>query len=177
MLLAAASPPVVQAITPRVSVTTIGVMPAPVGIIQGDVLERLRDGRSLRLELSLEVKRERSGPPIAQVTEAFTVSFDLWEERFAAMRIGTPKRSVSHLRAAEVEAWCVGQLGIERGALSALGRDGSFWLRLEYRVPGEQPSAEREGLTLRTLIDTLSRRAGGDPRGRTLEAGPFRLAD
>src|SRR4029453_17854527 len=103
------------------------------------------------------------------------------EGGFAATSSGGPPRSISHLTAAGAEAWCLEQLTISLGALGALGRDLPFWIRLEARtLDGDGRSTSDPGdasLTLRWLIDALSRRRKADDLTHSIEAGPLRLPD
>ena len=144
--------------------------------IEGDVLARLRDGRSLRLDLELSVLAQAGGQGVAQDRQSFNVSFDLWEERFAVTHLDAPGKSVSHLTADAAEAWCLGQLAVPLSRLGRLGRDGPLWLRLEYRAvdPAEAAPAGDSALSLGRLIDALSRRPAGELR-KSMEAGPLRL--
>jgi hypothetical protein len=91
--------------------------------------------------------------------------------------VGGRSQSVSHLAASAAEAWCVEQLIIPLSALSALGRDAPFWVRLEYRIlDGDGASDPADsGYSLQALIDALSRRRKAEPSPNALEAGPFRL--
>ena len=148
--------------------------------LEGRVLSRLRDGRSVRIDFDLDVRSTRDGPTVTRTRQGFNVSFDLWEERFAVTRIGTPARSVSHLTSNGAEAWCLDNLTVPVAAIGRLGRDAPFWVKLVYRV---QDDASRRGpeadapFSIRSLIDALSRRRQDDEPGSTLEAGPFRLSN
>jgi hypothetical protein len=148
------------------------------GFIEGPVLDRLKEGRSVPIDLSLAVLAGPDGPVTARAEQRFTVSFDLWEERFAVALMGTA-RSISHLRAKDAEAWCLERLTIREADMGPAGRDVPFWIRLTYRVPQAVPAAgtEEEGrFTIRGLIDRLSRRRE-DELGRSMEAGPLRLTN
>jgi hypothetical protein len=147
------------------------------GFIEGPVLERLKDGRSVQVDLGLSVLPAPEGPVVARAEQRFTVSFDLWEERFAVAMIGAP-RSISHLRAKDAEAWCLERLTIRETELGRLGRDVPFWIRLVAQVPqlAPPPEAEEARFTLRGLIDRLSRRREDELR-RSMEAGPLRLTN
>jgi hypothetical protein len=150
------------------------------GIVEGELLDRLRDGRSVRLDLELTVSAQRAGVPIAQTRQSFNLSFDLWEERLAVTRLGLPTRSVSHLRPRDAEAWCLENLSVPRADLSRLANDASFWIRLAYTVPDEMPVDDAEAdemFTLRRLIELLSRRPRDRSIGKSVEAGPFRLSN
>lgn len=146
--------------------------------LEGRVLSRLRDGRSARIDFGLEVVSKRDGPVVTRGQQSYNVSFDLWEQRFAVTRIGTPSRSVSHLTSTGAEAWCLDNLTVPVLPIDRLGRDAPFWVRLAYRVHEEVPPREAEAdapFSIRSLIDALSRRRQDAAAARTLDAGPFRL--
>ena len=145
--------------------------------LQGRVLTQLRDGRPARLDLRLELLGRANGPVLAQAEQAFNVSFDLWEERFAVTRLGQPARSVSHLTSTAAEAWCLENITIAVSAIPA-DRRGSVWMRLHLQPRDEAParrSDEDSGLSIRVLIDALGRRDDREMRPLVLEAGPFNV--
>jgi hypothetical protein len=145
--------------------------------LKGDPLARLKDGRSVRIELTALVLPAPGKSPAATTRRSFALSYDLWEERFSVTTVDTRSQSVSHLTMAAAEAWCVEQLAIPVRALGALGRDLPLWIRLEHRVlDGDSTSgSEDSGDTLQALIDALSRRRKAASSPHALEAGPFRL--
>lgn len=144
--------------------------------IDGLVLDQLRDGRSLTIDIELTVRRN-DGTRLAGVAHTFTLSFDLWEERFAVSRAGDPPRAISHVRARDAEAWCLDQLAVPRSAVAGVGRDTAIRLRLESRARAVRPAEDKPPSVLGQLIESLSRRrTGGDIR-RTLDAGPLRLQE
>jgi hypothetical protein len=145
--------------------------------LKGDPLDRLKDGRSVRVELTALVLAAPGKSPSATTRRIFALSYDLWEERFAVTVVDARSQSVSHLMLAAAEAWCVEQLAIPLRALGALGRDMPFWVRLEYRIlDGDAPSEPADSVyTLQALIDALSRRRKTESSPHALEAGPFRL--
>ena len=142
--------------------------------IAGEPLARLKDGLPVRVELELSVL---AGPGQAATVghkQAFVLSYDLWEERFAAAVSGSGSRSMSHLTSAAAEAWCVQQLAVSVSALGSL-RTQPFWIRLESRMlNGNTPGHEDAGLTLRGIIETLSRRQASDT-SHAAEGGPFKV--
>jgi len=141
--------------------------------LKGEPIARLRDGRSVRVELAAMVLPGAGKPATATVRRIFALSYDLWEERFAVTMAGPRSQSVSHLALAAAEAWCIQQLAIP---LSALGRDAPFWVRLEYRILDAEAASDSPdlGYTLQALIDLFSRRRQATSAEHTLEAGPFR---
>src|SRR6185436_10048386 len=140
------------------------------------MLNRLKEGRAVAMDLSLIVLARPEGPAVAQAAQRFTVSFDIWEERFAVAMVGAA-RSISHLTAKDADAWCLDHLTIPEGELGRAGRDAPFWIRLSYRVPETPPATDDDGgrFTIRALIDRLSRRRE-DELTRTMDAGPLRIS-
>jgi hypothetical protein len=145
--------------------------------LKGDPLARLKDGRAVRVELAALVLAGPGKSPAAATRRTFSLSYDLWEERFAVTVVDARPQSVSHLTLAAAEAWCVEQLTIPLRALGGLGRDLPFWIRLEYRMlDGDHlPDSSDSGYTLQALIEALSRRRTTESAPPPLEAGPFRL--
>jgi len=169
-----------QTLTVDTAGDTLKVHAPGFSFLKGDPIARLRDGRSVRVELAALVLAGPGKPPAAATRRLFALSYDLWEERFAVTTVGGRAASASHLAVSAAEAWCVEQLAIPLGALGTLGRSSPFWIRLEYRiVDGDgAPETPDSGYTLQTLIDVLSRRrkAESSPSSpRPIEAGPFRL--
>lgn len=145
----------------------------------GDTIARLKDGRSVRVELTLMVLPAPGRTAIATVRRIFGLSYDLWEERFAVTTVEAPRRTISHLTAGGAEAWCIEQMSIPLSSLAGLrGTDAPFWVRLEYRiVNADDPASANDGstFTLQGLIDALSRRRRTESEGNAIEGGPFRL--
>ena len=167
-----------QAVTVRTAGDALKIRAPAFAFLKGDVLARLKDGRSVSIELVVLALPGPGRAPIARGREAFALSYDLWEERFAVATATAPPRVVSHLTSSSAEAWCVEQLSIPIHALVTRGRDQPFWIRLEYRIlngdgaPGPNDDA---GFTLQGLIDALSRRRKVEAATQSVEAGPFRL--
>ena len=145
--------------------------------LKGDPLARLKDGRAVRVELAALVLAGPGKSPTAATRRIYSLSYDLWEERFAVTAVDAQPQSVSHLTLAAAEAWCVEQLTIPLRAFGTLGRDLPFWIRLEYRMlDGDaSPDPADTGYTLQALIEALSRRRKTESAPPPLEGGPFRL--
>jgi hypothetical protein len=167
-----------QSITVDTVGETLKIRVSGFSFLNGDPLLRLKDGRSIRVELAAMVLPGPGKPPAATARGIFALSYDLWEERFAVTAVTPRLQSVSHLAQAAAEAWCVEQLAVPLNALGALGRDVPFWIRLEHRmVDGDGTSdPDDAGYTLQALIDLLSsRKRKTEASAAPLEAGPFRL--
>jgi hypothetical protein len=180
-LLAVLAAPDVPAAAQVLTIHTVGdalkIRASGARFLSGEPLTRLKDGRSVRLEIAALVLAAPGRSPAASARRIFSVSYDLWEERFAVTTVGARAQSVSHLMQAAAEAWCLEQLAIPLSAIGPLGRDAPFWVRLEYRIlEGDGATGETDsGYTLQALIDALSRRRKAEPSPPAVEGGPFRL--
>jgi hypothetical protein len=151
-----------------------------VGLIEGRVADHLKDGRSVRADFELTVLEKPKGGAVAHGQYGFILSYDLWEQRFAVTRVGTPPRAISHLTARTAEGWCLENMTVPLTSLGRFAHDVPFWIRIDYRVQDRAPAANPEddsAFGLRTLIDALSRRRQDEMPGRSLEAGPFRVGN
>ena len=166
-----------QTLTVKTVANVLHVQARGLNFIEGPVLNRLKEGRSVRVDFEMTVLAKPEGPVVRQASYSFTLSFDLWEERFAVSRVGSPPRSISHLRARDAESWCLDNLTMPVTSLGQYGRE-PFWIRLAYRIQDPAPGSDEvpgERFTLRGLIDRLSRRREEDAMARSIDAGPFRL--
>ncbi len=161
----------------------VKIRAAGFSFLKGTPVARLKEGRSVRVELAAMVLPGPKQEPAATTRRIFALSYDLWEERFAVTTVGARSQAVSHLALAAAEAWCLEQLAIPLNALGALGRDVPFWVRVEYRILDAEGASDPpdSGYTLQALIDFLSRRrkqasTSPDPAEslRAFEGGPFR---
>lgn len=166
-----------QSMTVRAVSGALHVRVPGLSFIEGQLSDRLQDGRSVRIDFEITVLEKSQGPSIAKAQHSFNLSFDLWEQRFAVTRIGQTPRSISHLTRRGAEDWCFDNVTIPLSALGRFARDTPFWVRIEYRVQDRTSTgnAEESTFTLWTLIDALSRRRADQEQGKSLEAGPFRL--
>ncbi len=142
--------------------------------IKGEPLDRLKDAQSVRVQQELEELPGPGGASAARSRQTYTLSYDLWEERFAVALSGPPARSVAYLSSSAAEDWCLEQLTVPVAALGRLGKELPFWIRLGYRIA--DPAADRGNeFSLRGLIDALSRKRRNTASEHAVEAGPFRL--
>ena len=166
-----------QTLSAAVSGDAIRVHASGWSFLTGEPLSMAKEGRTVRIELGLLVLASPGRAPAAAARQVFSVSYDLWEERFAVSAAGPHPAVVSHLTAAAAESWCVEQLAVPTAAVGGLD-DRRFWVRLEARMLDGGTAAdpdESAGLTLQRLIDVLSRRRKTESPAGGLEGGPFRL--
>jgi hypothetical protein len=146
--------------------------------IKGEPLARLKDGRTVRVDLGLAILAKVGTVAVAQARQTFLLSYDLWEERFAVTHPGTPPRTAAYLTTAAAEAWCLDQVTVPVSAMGALAKDLPFWIRLEYHILDSDAAPADNGAggdTLQGLIEALSRRRKAQEWTHAIEAGPFRL--
>jgi hypothetical protein len=144
--------------------------------LTGRPLARLKDGNIVVFLSQLTLLRDDRVTVIRRKPERITISYDLWEEKFQ-VGMAVDRRSAARLSMEETEAWC-----LENLAISALGLETQrpFWLRFELRAASEKEVsavAGDNGISIRSLIDMFSRRAGADEEHISLNAGPLRLGD
>ena len=182
-----------QTLTIEAASDTLRVRVGGFSFLSGEPVARLKDGRSVRIEVAAMVLHGAEKKAAATTRRIFALSYDLWEERFAVTTVGPRSRSASHMALAAAETWCLDQVAIPLTALAALGRDAPFWVRLEYHiVEGDGAAASPDaGYTLQGLIDLFSRRrktsttgsgqgtstsSGQNPSSPiALEGGPFKM--
>jgi hypothetical protein len=169
-----------QSVTVNVAGDALQIKAPGFGIVQGSTLDRLKDGRSVQLDLEFAILTGPSGRQLVQTRQSFNLSFDIWEERFVVTRTGTPPKSISLARPADTDAWCLANITVPLSAFGGRDRSAPFWVRLGYRIqdPGAAAAVEAEpGFTLMGLIDKLSKKSQDAETARSMEAGPFRLTN
>ncbi|HSW51003.1 MAG TPA: hypothetical protein VLH09_12555 [Bryobacteraceae bacterium] len=177
VLLAAAAGLDAQPLQVRAEPGRIRVSPSKPQFLEGRVLERLHNGATVVFALQLALLTGSRGATLARVSGRFALSYDIWEEKYAVTRLADSRKSISHVSAAEAEAWCLDSLILTDAGLSP---DSAFWIRLEvlWEQPEEVPApGEEAGVTLARLVDLFSRSQGSGETSRRAEAGPFRLRD
>ena len=149
--------------------------------LDGKELARLKDGASVAFLAQLTLTTApNSLMPVARSVARFALSYDIWEERFQATRIGSvpgTNRSTAHLSEQAVQDWCIDNLTIDR---SQIPSDRPFYLQFDFRAedPRDQSGIVGEpGINLTRLIEIFSRPARGAQPRWFMTAGPFRLED
>jgi hypothetical protein len=177
LLLALVSALVAQTLSARIEGEQLHILAPRVHLLTGEAFQRLHDGATVNYELQLTARADKAGKALARAIARFSVSYDLWEEKFAITRLGSSPRSVSRLTATAAEAWCVDNISMPVGALPPTQQ---FWVRLDYRaepsgVPSDQ--SQNSSSTLSSLVDIFSRRPRSEQVHGSEDVGPLRLAD
>lgn len=145
--------------------------------LTGKPLERLRNGAPAPFAIQLSASTDRWSTVVQRDIQRFMLSYDLWEERFAAVKAGSPRHSASHLTERAAEAWCINEVSLTP---AGIGENQPFWVRLDVRSenPAEQAELDRQdAMSLTRLIELFSRRTRGELARWSLEAGPVLIAE
>lgn len=145
--------------------------------LTGKPLTQLKDGQTVAFASQVTLQGESSAQILARTVDRFLISYDLWEEKFSATRMGPPARSASRLTASGCEAWCLDHLlRIPPG----LAPDRTLYLRLELRSEDHREAfgvIGEPGINITRLIELFSRPPKVQQLRWVAAAGPFRLSD
>jgi hypothetical protein len=145
--------------------------------LEGRTLRRLQDGAGLVFSLQVTVSPDQFRTVSRRGIDRFVVSFDLWEEKFAIVRLGLYRQQASHLSREEAQAWLLDHAGLP---LQGLRPDSPHWVRAELRADDPKESGGfllDPSLTLTRLVEWFGRTSRGESARWNLEEGPFYLAE
>jgi hypothetical protein len=149
-----------------------------VRFLMGKALEQLKSGATVGFVCQVTMTpTESSSSLLARSVDRFVVSYDIWEEKFAATRPGPPMRRADRMSVPATEAWCLDELLPIPPSISP---GGWFWLKLELRAedPKEWASIVGEpGINLNRLVEIFSRPPRNTQQRWNETAGPIRLQD
>jgi hypothetical protein len=142
--------------------------------LTGKSLSLLHDGAAVPFDFQLIVASGSKNIVIARALERFTVSYDVWEEKFSVVRVRDFRRSGMRLSASSAEAWCLDNIVIPA---SGLPPGQQLWARLEIRsAESKEPLGANSGINLATLIEIFSRPSRPQQDRWSVESVPFQLA-
>lgn len=145
--------------------------------LEGRTLRRLQDGAGLVFSLQLSLSTDQFRTVSRRQVERFVVSFDLWEEKFAVVRLTTGKEQASHLSREAAERWMFDHSGVP---LFGLQGDAAHWVRAELRADDPRDAGGfllDPTVTLTRLVEWFGRAQRGETERWNLEHGPFRPAE
>jgi hypothetical protein len=163
-------------VEPRLAGGRIHVASPRLHFVTGKSLERLRNGTPVPFAIQLVLSTDRWATILQRDIERFVVSYDVWEEKFSISKLGSPRKSVTHLTATGAEAWCIEEMAVPPAGISD---QQPFWLRVEVRAenPGDDlPVFTDEGVSLTRLVELFSRRARTEQTRWVTDSGPFHLS-
>jgi hypothetical protein len=168
------------------AVSTQGLVPHHLGgdirvtapnlhFLTGKSLSRLHDGAAVPFDFQLVIASGSKNNVVAGALERFTVSYDVWEEKFSVVRVRDFRRSGMRLSASSAESWCLDNIVIPASALPA---GQQLWARLEIRsAESKEPLAAASAINLTTLIEIFSRPSRPQQDRWSVESAPFQLTD
>jgi hypothetical protein len=145
--------------------------------LSGKSLQRLHDGVIVPFDFQLSISAGLKTNLVSRSVERFSVSYDVWEEKFRVVRLRDFRKSAAGLSAVAAEAWCLENLLVPSAGLPA---DKELWARLDVRTaePKESvPSSTDSGISIPALIQSLSRPPRPQQDHWTLDSASFHLAD
>lgn len=144
--------------------------------LEGKTLRRLQDGAGLVFSLQLSISADRFRSVARRQVERFVVSFDLWEEKFAVVRLGPSRQQVSHLSQDAAERWLFDHAGVPMRDLAA---NTPYWVRAELRADDPRDAGGfllDPTVSLARLVEWFGRAQRGEAERWSLENGPFQPA-
>jgi len=144
--------------------------------LNGKPLEQLKNGRSVGFISQLSLTAE-SSILLWHQEDRFVVSYDIFEEKFSATRLGPPRQSVSRLNMPAIQAWCLDSL---MPIPPALTPSRYFSIKLELRVEDRKEAAGivgEPGINLNRLVEIFSNPPRNTQQRWIEPGGPFRLQD
>jgi hypothetical protein len=150
--------------------------------LTGKPLERLQHGAQVPFDFKLSLYSGSKSHLFTQLAERFLVSYDVWGETFSVVKTQSPISRVTHLDAADAEAWCLKQMPLNPAGLSD---KENLWARVEVRVPADgrianpfgRDSISESGINLTGLIELFSRPPASAQPHWLLDAGPLTLEE
>jgi len=165
-----------QGLLPHHASGEIRVTAPSLHFLTGKSLSRLHDGAAVPFDFQLIIASGSKNNVVARALERFTVSYDVWEEKFSVIRVRDFRKSGMRLSANSAESWCLDNIFLPAGSLPL---DQQLWARLEIRAaePREPLATQADsGLNLATLIEIFSRPSRPQQDRWSLESAPFQLA-
>ncbi len=150
--------------------------------LTGKPLERLQHGAQVPFDFKLSLYSGTKSHLFRQLAERFLVSYDVWGETFSVVKTQSPISRVTHLDAADAEAWCLKQMPVNP---SGIDDKETLWARVEVRVPASAGVANpfgkdtitESGINLTGLIELFSRPPAAAQPHWLLDAGPLTLEE
>jgi hypothetical protein len=164
-------------LVPRHVSGEIRVTAPSVHFLTGKSLSRLHDGAAVPFDFQLIIAAGSKNNVVARALERFTVSYDVWEEKFSVVRVRDLRKSGMRLSANSAESWCLDNIFVPA---TSLPEGQKLWARLEIRSaePKDRFSTLPDsGISLATLIEIFSRPSRPQQDRWSLESTPFQLAD
>lgn len=145
--------------------------------LTGKSLQRLHDGATVPFDFQLSIAAGLKSNIVQRAVERFTVSYDVWEEKFRVVRLRDFRKSAVGLSSNAAEAWCVENIFVPAASVPA---DKQLWAHLDIRTVESKEqlsSSDDAGISIPALIQLLSRPPRPQQDHWTAESASFRLSD
>ena len=143
--------------------------------LTGKSLSQLHDGAAVPFDFQLIITSGSKTNVVARALERFTVSYDVWEEKFSVVRVRDFRRSGMRLSASSAESWCLDNIVVSAANLPT-GQPLSARLEIR-RAETKEPLAANSGINLAALIEIFSRPSRPEQDRWSVDSAPFQLAD
>jgi hypothetical protein len=157
----------------RRSLNDLHVVAPRLHFLTGKTLQRLRDGATAPFDFQLTISKGSKDNVIARAVERFVVSYDVWQEKFAVVRMSDLHKWGMNASPNAAEAWCVDNISLPALKLPA-GQD--LWARLEIRSVdqrGQSSPVSDSGISIISLVELFSRPPRPQQDHWTLETVAF----
>jgi hypothetical protein len=161
----------------RMQDDTIRIAAPRTHFLAGRALDRIRDGNTVHFDFQVSLASGQQQNVVHRIVERFSVSYDLWEERFSVSRLQSPRKNASQLTSQQAETWCLNNLSL---LAPREVRDKPMWVKLEIRAEDPMqrgPLFTDPGVNLSSLIELFSRPASKNQASWTLESGPVQWGE
>jgi len=145
--------------------------------LTGRPLARMKNSEAVMFDFKVKLVGA-DAKVLRESVASFVISYALWEDRFKVVKVLPGRKdSPKGLTANEAEAWCVREMSLD---VAGIAGNQPLWARMEIRGPGERERAlfskpDDDGISLRGLIDRLSRLPQATQPHWELENGPVTL--
>jgi hypothetical protein len=157
----------------RRSLNDVHVIAPRLHFLTGKTLQRLRDGATAPFDFQLTISAGSKNNVIARAVERFVVSYDVWQEKFAVVRMSDYRKWGANASSTAAETWCVQNILLP-GLKLPPGQD--LWARLEIRSVDQKPQSSPvsdSGISIISLVELFSRPPRAQQDHWMLETAPF----
>lgn len=158
----------------RRSQNDLRVLAPRLHFLTGKTLQRLRDGATAPFDFQLTISKGTKNNVIARAVQRFVISYDIWQEKFAIVRM-SDLHKWGNASSNAAEAWCVDNISVPALNLPA-GED--LWARLEIRSvdqKGLSSPVSDSGISIISLVELFSRPPRPQQDRWTLETAVFHV--
>jgi len=158
----------------RVSADKLFVTAPTLALIQGPLLQHLKNGNTASFDFNLSLWAGSKNSTRRPAFERFVVSYDLWEEKFSVAGLRKPQVSASRLTAQGVPAWCLEHISVP---VTGIASNAPVWAKLEVNLVEKQNKSDSEenAINLASLVEIFSNTNRGSQRRWVFETGPTKL--